>query len=142
MEFTEPEEEDLQRLAQQVVVVGDLASRLRLPELTGTEADLEVIQAILDSGELEADQTYELQSLGVVFGRALVSAVDGLGWAIVHDEYGSDPTLRYRNTTLCLNVLTTISKRVEEGEDVIVRQLFEGLQGALQAAILEMGGTA
>lgn len=142
MEFTEPKEEDLQRLAHQVVAVGSVASRLGLPELTGTAADLDVIQAILDSGELESDQTYELQSLGIAFGRALVSAVDGLDWAIVHDEYGSDPTLRYRHTALCVNVLTTISKRVEDGQDVRVRELFEGLQGALQEAILEMGGTA
>jgi hypothetical protein len=142
MEFTDPEEEDTRRLALQIVAVTELAGRLGLPELTGTEADLDVIQAILDSGELEPDQTYELQSLGVVFGTALVSAVDGLDWAIVHDEYGSDPTLRYRNTTLCINVLTTISKRVEDGQSVDVRELFDGVQAALQDAILVMGGTA
>jgi hypothetical protein len=142
MEFTDPEEEDTRRLALQTVAVYELAGRLGLPELTGTEADLDVIQAILDSGELEPDQTYELQSLGVVFGSALVSAVDGLDWAIVHDEYGSDPTLRYRNTTLCINVLTTISKRVEDGQSVDVRELFDGMQAALQDAVLDMGGTA
>jgi hypothetical protein len=142
MEFTEPEKEHVRGLARQAVAISELASRLGLPELTGSEADLDVIQSILDSGELESDQTYELQALGVVFGRALVSVVDGLDWAIVHDEYGSDPTLRYRNTTLCINVLTTISKRVEDGQDVNVRELFAGLQGALQAAILDMGGTA
>jgi hypothetical protein len=142
MEFTEPGDEDIQRLARQVALVSELASRLGLATPDGTDADLDVIQAILDSGELDAAQTYELQSLGVAFGSVLVSAVDGLDWAIVHDEYGSDPTLRYRNTTLCINVLTTISKRIEDGENVDVRELFDGLQGALQGAILEMGGTA
>jgi len=142
MEFTEPGEEDIQRLAGQVVAVGELANRLNLPRLTGSEDDLAVIQAIVDSGEVESEQTYELQSLGVAFGCVLVSAIDGLDWAIVHDEYGSDPTLRYRNTTLCVNVLTTISKRVEDGREVDVRDLFNGLQGALQRAILDMGGTA
>lgn len=142
MEFTEPGDEDIRRLAGQVATVNELARRLDLGELAGTEADLDVIQSILDSGELVPEQTYELQSLGVVFGSALVSVVDGLDWAIVHDEYGSDPTLRYRNTTLCINVLTTISKRVEEGQQVDVRALFEGLQGALESAIVEMGGTA
>lgn len=142
MEFTEPGDDDIRRLAGQVVRVRELARRLGLGELAGTEADLDVIQSILDSGELEPEQTYELQSLGVVFGSALVSVVDGLDWAIVHDEYGSDPTLRYRNTTLCINVLTTISKRVEDGEHVDVRALFHGLQGALEGAIAEMGGTA
>jgi hypothetical protein len=135
MTFTEPEREDIRRLAQQVVVVSQFARQLGLPELSGTESDLAVIQAILDSGEIDHDQTYELQCLGIAFGRVLVSASDGLEWAIVHDEYGSDPTLRYRDTSVCLNVLTTISKRVEDGQDVNVRELFEGLQDALRQAL-------
>jgi hypothetical protein len=135
MTFTEPESEDIRRLAQQLVVVSQFARQLGLPELSATESDLAVIQAILDSGEIEPDQTYELQCLGIAFGRVLVSASDGLEWAIVHDEYGSDPTLRYRDTSVCLNVLTTISKRVEDGQDVNVRELFEGLQDALRQAL-------
>ena len=135
MTFTEPEREDIRRLAQQVVVVSQFAEQLSLPELSGTESDLAVIQAILDSGEIERDRTYELQCLGIAFGRVLVSASDGLDWAIVHDEYGSDPTLRYRDTSVCLNVLTAISKRVEDGQDVNVRELFEGLQDALRQAL-------
>jgi hypothetical protein len=142
MEFTDPQAEDTRRLALQIVAVTEIAARLGLPEIAGTDADLEIIQSILDSEELEPDQTYELQSLGVVFGSALVSAVDGLDWAIVHDEYGSDPTLRYRDTTLCINVLTTISKRIEDGQRVDVRELFDGMRAALQDAILDMGGTA
>jgi hypothetical protein len=142
MEFTEPQRADHQRLANQVVAVGELASRLGLSALTKTRADLDVIQAILDSGEIDADETYLLQSLGVAFGRVLGAAIDGLDWAIVHDEYGSDPTLRYRDTTLCINVLTMISKRVEDGTVVNVRELFDGLLKALQRAIVDMGGTA
>lgn len=142
MEFTEPEAADLSRLARQVLAVCELATRLGLPEPEGTESDLSIIQAILDSSELEPEQTYELQSLGVVFGRALVSAVDGLDWAIVHDEYGSDPTVRYRTTPLCMNVLTVISKRVENGEHVNVHELFVGMRELLENAIREMGGTA
>ena len=142
MNFTEPTEDDVSRLAQQVVVVSGLAERLGLPTLTGTEADLPTLQAILDSGELTADDTYELQSLGVAFGRVLITKVDGLDWAIINDEYGSDPTVRYRNTTLCVNALTAISKRVENGEEVDVADLLRSFEGGIQEAILHMGGTA
>lgn len=142
MEFTEPTEADVSTLAQQVLRVSELAEQLRLPALVGTKADIQTLQRILDSGAVEPDATYDLQCLGVAFGRALIASVDGLDWAIVHDEYGSDPTLRYRRTPLCLNVLTAISKRVERGETVDVADLFEGLARALDEALRHVGGTA
>ena len=105
-------------------------------------SSLRTIQAILDSGTVEPDDTYDLQSLGAALGRVLIASTDGLDWAIIHDEYGSDPTLRYRNTPVCLNALTTISKRVEDGKQVDVLDLFQGLQRVLRDAIHEVGGTA
>jgi hypothetical protein len=42
---------------------------------------------------------------------------------MVMDEFGTDPTLRFKNTTLQVNVLTMISKRVERGERVDVSDL-------------------
>lgn len=58
-------------------------------------------------------------------GRILGSNLDGLDWAIIEDEYGRDPTLRYRDTSLVFGVLTMISKRVEAGEVPDVQALFE-----------------
>ena len=142
MDFTDPSETDIHGLARQMLRVSALAEQLGLATPTGTEADLRTIQAILDSGTVEPDDTYDLQSLGAALGRVLIASTDGLDWAIVHDEYGSDPTLRYRNTPVCLNALTTISKRVEDGEQVDVLDLFQGLQRALRDAIHEVGGTA
>ena len=37
---------------------------------------------------------------------------------MVMDEYGTDPTLRYKELTLQINALTMISKRVERDESV------------------------
>lgn len=142
MEFTEPSEMDIDGLARQMLRVSALAERLGLAAPTGTEADLGTIQGILDSGTVEPEDTYDLQCLGAALGRVLIASTDGLDWAIVHDEYGSDPTLRYRNTPLCLNALTTISKRVEDGREVDVLDLFQGLKRALRDAIHQIGGTA
>lgn len=142
MIFTEPTSSEIHGLALQVARVNELASELGLPALSETERDLPTLQAILDSGTLDASDTHDLQSLGVAFGRVLISTVDGLAWAMVHDEYGSDPTLRYRNTPLCINVLTTISNRVEDGEPVDIAELFIGMQDLLRESLLEVGGTA
>ncbi len=96
-------------------------------QLDQSAGALDLVQSILDAGVLSPDQTFELQSLGVVLGRVLAHNIEGLDWAVVDDEYGRDPTIRFRDTTLILNVLTMISKRVESGERPDTRDMYIGL---------------
>ena len=42
---------------------------------------------------------------------------------MVTDEFGTDPTLRFKQTTLQVNALTVISKRVERDERVNLSNL-------------------
>jgi len=75
-------------------------------------------------------QTYELQCLGVAFGDVLASELP-LRWVMVTDEYGTDPTLRFKETTLQINALTMISKRVERGEAVNISELLRATREQL-----------
>jgi len=104
--------------------------RDRLPEEVVIRAadDLAVLQAIVDARLVSADEGWELQALGLAFGDLLSQGIDGLAWTQVTDSYGTDPTLRYRQTTLMLNALTMISKRVEDGEEVDLRHIFLSLK--------------
>lgn len=88
------------------------------------DGKLRVIDAILSQHWLTADQTAELQCLGVAFGDALAQKLM-LEWVIVEDEYGRDPTVNWPGTTVLCHALTMISKRVEDGDDVDVYDLFE-----------------
>jgi hypothetical protein len=63
----------------------------------------------------------------MAFGKAFLSAHDEYDWWMVEDEYGRDPAIRLKQTSLLLFPLTMISKRVEDGECVDVRTLYEGL---------------
>ena len=42
---------------------------------------------------------------------------------MVTDEYGPDPPLRFKETTLQVNALTMISKRLENGETVNLSEM-------------------
>jgi hypothetical protein len=44
---------------------------------------------------------------------------------MVTDEFGTDPTLRFKETTIQINALTMISKRIERGEPVRVQWLLD-----------------
>jgi hypothetical protein len=136
---TEPTGEDIEQLARQLLIVRALANAHLGRQLCDDDTDLDTLQALLDVGALEPHQTYELQSLGVVFGRRLAEALGGVDWVIVEDEYGRDPALRYLKTSLLFFPLTMISKRIEAGQRVFVRDLFRGICAEINKLRGELG---
>ena len=127
-----PNAEDIKGLAEQAVRVGQLAIEHLGTDLAGDESDLDILQRLLDSRRIPADATFDLQCMGIVFGMRVCEASEGIDWAIVQDEYGRDPALRYLDTSLLVFPLTMISKRVEDGDQFSVRELFDGLLEQLE----------
>ena len=120
--FSELSLEDSTRLEQQRAIVAAAKQRYGTSSLTKTAADLSVLQRLIDDKVFSKTQTYELQSLGIAFGDVLASELP-LRWVMVTDEYGTDPTLRFKATTVQINALTMISKRIEKNEDVSLSEL-------------------
>jgi len=117
-QYHELSSEDRARLdRQRAVVAAVVKERYGTLRLTGTGSDLPVLQKMIDDGVFKKSQTYELQCLGVAFGDVLAAELP-LRWVMVTDEFGTDPTLRYKSTTLQVNALTMISKRIERDESV------------------------
>jgi len=103
-------------------------------QLSGGRSDLAILQEVVDAQVLRPDQRWELQSLGVAFGDALIGMIEGLAWCEVTDEYGTDPTLRYRDTSFQVNALTTISKRIESGKPVDLQKMAAWLASTVVTA--------
>ena len=121
--FSELSYEDRTRLAQQRAIVTAAAKqRYGTSILKKTVADLPVLQRLIDDKVFNKKQTYELQSLGIAFGDVLENELP-LRWVMVTDEYGTDPTLRFKGTTVQINALTMISKRVEKDQNVNLSEL-------------------
>ncbi|MFK8015453.1 MAG: DUF3806 domain-containing protein [Gammaproteobacteria bacterium] len=98
------------------------------------DGKLRLIQTILDKKWIEKSEALKLQALGVSFGDALEQEVDALSWVMVDDEFGRDPALRWMDTEILAFPLTSISKRVEDGVDVDVYELFDGYKKSLEEA--------
>lgn len=129
--FNELAPKDAARLEKQRQVVEAAAKqRYGTTALTKSKADLPVLQRLLDDRVFTTNQTYELQCLGVAFGDVLASELP-LRWTMVTDQFGTDPTLRYRDTTIQVSALTMISKRVERGESVDLNGLLAGTRKAI-----------
>jgi len=123
--FAELSGEDTAQLNKQRSLVAAAAKqKYGTPSLTKTKSDLVVLQHLIDDQVFNKTQTYELQCLGVAFGDVLASEFP-LRWVMVTDEYGTDPTLRYKKMVFQINALTMISKRIERNESVNLRKLLE-----------------
>jgi Domain of unknown function (DUF3806) len=123
--FTELSNDDVASLDKQRALVAAAAKqRYGVSGLFRTKADLPVLQRLIDDQAFTKAQTYELQSLGVALGDVMASELP-LRWMMVTDEFGTDPTLRYKDTTIQVNAPTMISKRIERDEKVNVSSLLE-----------------
>jgi Domain of unknown function (DUF3806) len=123
--FSELSDEDRVRLDRQRSIVAAIAKqKYGTGDLTKTVTDLPVLQRLIDDNTFNKTQTYELQSLGVAFGDVLASELP-LRWEMATDEFGTGPTLRYKDKPVNINALTMISKRVERDEVVNLVQLLQ-----------------
>ena len=86
-----------------------------------------LLDTILKSNWIEKNETYKLQSLGITFGDIFVQDLNFV-WIEVDDEYGKSPALQLPDTTLIIFPMTMISKRIEDGQDVDIYDLYEGLK--------------
>jgi hypothetical protein len=89
-----------------------------------TKGKIYLLQGIIDKHLYKKDQTSELQALGICFGEILCMELE-LHWVIVEDEYGRDPALRYKSTSIIHFPRTMISKRIENNEKVSISDLLK-----------------
>jgi hypothetical protein len=117
---------DEQRLNEHRAIVTRYLDEDGRKKYEAAAGKLGTLRALLDANVFRSDQTYELQSMGIVLGDVFVQDM-GFHWLIVEDEYGRDPAIRYAETSVILFPLTMISKRIAAGEKVEVFDLYNGL---------------
>ena len=89
------------------------------------EGKLRLLDTILQNCWITPEETLKLQCLGVTFGDALAQRL-GLAWVAVEDDAGRNPALVAEGTSIRVFPLTSIAKRIERGEEVVIGDLFEG----------------
>lgn len=135
--ITAPDEEWITYIAKMWLLGNQISKDIIGEEMDGSIADLERIQRILESHQIPATSTQELQSLGILFGKVFVNETPGYDWWVVEDGCGKDACVRFKETTLLTFPQTMISKRVEDGEQINVQELFTGLRDRLDALRME-----
>src|SRR5687767_8365266 len=89
-----PTLDDLESMAAQVVRVQILLDDyLTGATLASDGSDLDLIQALLESGAISPDDTDDLRCLGMVLGMEIARALEEVDWVMVEDEISRDPAL-------------------------------------------------
>jgi uncharacterized protein DUF3806 len=104
----------------------DMAALERSP------AAIEKLHGLLESGRVTTADLGLLQDMGVVLGFILNSVEPRLVWVVVEDEDGRTLGLHYRESAVILFPLTMLSKRVERGEALSLRGIFDGILAQLE----------
>lgn len=110
---------------QRNIIEAYLADGARLKNKTSPEK-LGLLDDLLEGKYFAADQTYELQSMGVVLGDVFAKEL-GMNWVSVEDSYGKTCAVKHGDTSIILYPITMISKRVERGENVDVYELYNDI---------------
>lgn len=132
-----PNQEDFEDLAHKLVHARELTKHIAGVQLDGSEADLDAIQAVLDSNTIEPEASYSLEALGVAFGSMFIDNHEGFDWWMAVDEDGRAPAVRYKKSSLLIFAQDMIVKRIEEGESVDMRELYAALSEGIEALLEE-----
>ena len=103
-----------------------LYRNLGIMEARGDIRDLSILQQVVDQKLLANHQIKAWQSMGIVFGDILVKEF-GLSWISYEDEAGSSTALQWKETDNFVFPVTFFSKRIQFGESIDVRALFNKL---------------
>lgn len=135
LRISEPSKLDFQFMQEQRNFLTELTERHYGRGFTGArDADLALLQRLLDDGLVREDQTQALQAMGVVMGDLLAREFR-LHWVIYEDRLGRSRALRYRETDNYLFPITMISRRREVGNRTPVREIYDKAAREISAAI-------
>lgn len=125
--ITELTDEDREQLARQRLAIETyIANEDSRRKYQTPVGKLGLIRAILEARVFCPDQTEELQCLGVILADAFVQHL-GMEWIVVEDEYGRDFGVTLPGTSIIIYPLTMILKRMADGQDVNVIDLFNAV---------------
>ena len=124
------------QLDRERLLVCQVAARgLGLSDWSMDRSGLVQLQALLDRGLVQPDNLLLARGLGVVLGDALTCELDDMDWHMVSDDWGTDPVVRFRDSSIQVGARDMVLKRLEDGQAVDLVQLLDGVVSHLQPMI-------
>lgn len=104
-------------------------------DFTSSEADIESIQKVMDSGRFNKNQRSAWESFGFAFGAILVNEMDGMDWVTVIDGEKEYPALRFGQTNVTVNPARLIWDKVRNGQPCNLKAENERIRSEVEAVL-------
>ena len=102
--------------------------------LTRTPGDIPTLQTLLHAQPFASGDEASLEVLGAAFGDVVAESL-GLDWVVVNDEHGSDFAIKHPTKMVMAFPRDMIVKRVEDGAELNLTELYKGVIDALREQI-------
>lgn len=109
--------------------------KLLTKDFTSSEADIESIQQVVDSGRFQAQQRLAWENFGIAFGTILVNEMDGMGWVTVIDGQKEYPALQFAHSDMILNPATLIWEKAKKGLPCDLKSEFRKIKREAEAVL-------
>lgn len=124
---------DRQYMDRQRETVTELTLRHYGGRCCRREAELDLLQRLMDDRIVREDDTETLQGMGILMGDLLAEELD-LHWVVYEDARGRSRALQLDETDNFLFPATMISRRYESGDRTPVSTIYRKAAEAINAA--------
>lgn len=116
---------DIEFMDTQRRSIDDLARRYLGMRLRGTaDNDMEILQKLLTEKLIKNNNTLQLQAMGIILGDIYIKQL-GVHWVVLKDKMGRSRALQADNQQQLLFPITMISRRVEVGIEVNIKEIYQ-----------------
>lgn len=104
-------------------------------DFTSSEADIDSLQQVMDSGRFQPQQRMAWENFGIAFGTILVNEMDGMEWVTVIDGPKEYPSLQFAHSDMIFNPAALVWGKAGRGLRCDLRSEFRRIKREAEAVL-------
>lgn len=109
--------------------------KLLTKDFTSSEADLESIQQVMDSGRFQPQQRMAWENFGIAFGTILENEMDGMAWVTVVDGQKEYPALQFAHSDMLIDPAALVWEKARKGLPCELKSEFRRIKREAEAVL-------
>lgn len=104
-------------------------------DFTSSEADIDNLQEVMDSGRFQPQQRMAWENFGIAFGTILVNEMDGMEWVTVIEGQKEYPALQFAHSDLILNPAALVWEKAKKRLPCNLKSEFRRIKREAEAVL-------
>lgn len=104
-------------------------------DFTSSEADIDSIQQVMDSGRFQSQQRMAWENFGIAFGTILVNEMEGMEWVTVIDGQKEYPALQFVDSDMVLDPAALVWEKARKKLPCDLKSEFRKIKREAEAVL-------